>query len=545
MTSIANSDPVAPVAPGAPDPLVSLRCWPARIAIAAGLVGLGDWLFYGRSAGITIILFVLAIGAVLPLTNEVRIPSPRLAAAFGLLVLACLPGIEHLGLLPLGFAFGGLAFAALLATGQGGAGLLAKPLDALRLLLSGPWRLVRDVRSLIGFSAGSGFGRALLAPRRLAGWIVPLGLLGAFAILFADANPLIESWLRAADPAWALAGLSPQRVIAWGLLLVAVWPFLEVRLPAALSWKPPVQPLPQPGEALDLADILLGREAIARSLVLFNLLFAVQTASDAAFLWAGIALPEGMTYASYAHRGAYPLILTALLAAGFVLAAMRPGGPAENAPRLLALVYLFVAQNVGLVLSSILRLDLYVSAYSLTYWRVAAFVWMGLVLIGLVLIAIRIAGRRSNRWLIGANLVAATAVLYLCCFVNVPGLIAQHNVAHQPPRRLDLHHLVALGPQAIPAIDRVLPTLSDTVPMMESYPAAGSRQGWLRFTRQRLARSHRMAMADWRSWSFRGWRLSRYLDVNPERPAAFHEAPPAPVAPVAPAAPVESGEPAR
>ena len=32
-----------------------------------------------------------------------------------------------------------------------------------------------------------------------------------------------------------------------------------------------------------------------------------------------------MTYAAYAHRGAYPLIVTALIAAGFVLAALRPG----------------------------------------------------------------------------------------------------------------------------------------------------------------------------------------------------------------------------
>ena len=61
-----------------------------------------------------------------------------------------------------------------------------------------------------------------------------------------------------------------------------------------------------------------------RSLVLFNLLFAVQTVMDVHYLWRGAALPDGMTYATYAHRGAYPLIVTALLAAGFVLVAMRP-----------------------------------------------------------------------------------------------------------------------------------------------------------------------------------------------------------------------------
>ena len=52
---------------------------------------------------------------------------------------------------------------------------------------------------------------------------------------------------------------------------------------------------------------------------MFNALFAVQTVLDLTYLWGGVALPDGMTYATYAHRGAYPLIVTALLAAGFVL----------------------------------------------------------------------------------------------------------------------------------------------------------------------------------------------------------------------------------
>ena len=43
------------------------------------------------------------------------------------------------------------------------------------------------------------------------------------------------------------------------------------------------------------------------------------------------------------------------------------------------LVLIFIAQNILLVISSIFRLDLYVAQYSLTYWRLAAFIWMGLV----------------------------------------------------------------------------------------------------------------------------------------------------------------------
>ena len=111
-----------------------------------------------------------------------------------------------------------------------------------------------------------------------------------------------------------------------------------------------------------------------------------------------------MSYAAYAHRGAYPLIVTALLAAGFVLAALRPGSETSGDPLIRRLVYAWVAQNIVLVISSILRLDLYIGIYALTYWRIAAFVWMGLVAAGLALIIARIALGKSNEWLFSANL---------------------------------------------------------------------------------------------------------------------------------------------
>ena len=168
-----------------------------------------------------------------------------------------------------------------------------------------------------------------------------------------------------------------------------------------------------------------------------------------------------MTYAAYAHRGAYPLIATALLAAAFVLVAMRPGGPAEKSKVIRPLVYLWVGQNVLLVASSILRLDLYVDIYMLTYWRIAAFIWMGLVALGLVLIVARIALNRSNQWLVGANLIALTIALYGCSLVNfersLPTTMSAHSrEASGKGVQIDINYLLTLGPQALPAIDKAI-----------------------------------------------------------------------------------------
>ena len=115
------------------------------------------------------------------------------------------------------------------------------------------------------------------------------------------------------------------------------------------------------------------------------------------------------------------------------------------------------------MISSIFRLDLYVAAYSLTYLRLAAFIWMGLVATGLVLMLIQIKLRKPNSWLISANAVSLALVLYGCCFINAPRLIAAYNVEHSREiggsgPRLDLRlSRVRLVRRCCPSLEPRLP----------------------------------------------------------------------------------------
>jgi len=296
-------------------------------------------------------------------------------------------------------------------------------------------------------------------------------------------------------------------------VLAAVWAFLRPRLPrfSRRISRPPLagaRPAIHPQRHV-IEDIVFGKAAILRALIVFNVLFALQTGLDATYLWGGVALPDGLSYAAYAHRGAYPLIVTALLAAGFVLAAMRPGNETSKDPLIRRLVYAWVAQNIILVISSILRLDLYVGIYALTYWRVAAFVWMGLVASGLALIIARIALGKSNEWLFSANLLTLSLTLYACCFINFAALIANYNVDHSlemtgQGTSLDAWYLRSLGPGAFPAMDRFLyhqsRAANDAV-FRELAERRCSDEDWYRTVHQ-----------NWRAWSFRDWRLLADLD---------------------------------
>ena len=468
-----------------------------KLIIALTLAALADWLFYGERIGISAVVFAIALACGALLGNFSRLNKTQVILAGLLVLIALVPAIEDFNATSFFFIVLALGVGLVLTTNRKLAGAGEQAMALCDLYLIGPFRLFRDAIS------------AFKLPALTAGftmWFIPVLLSSIFAFLFVSANPLLEKWISLMNPGSATSFISFGRMLFWAMALSIVWPFIHVRWS---RWSEArsnfVETQVEEQEPLIRGVDFFSVATILRSLILFNLLFAVQTTLDVFFLWGNATLPADISYAAYAHRGAYPLILTALLAAGFVLIAMNPGGPAERSKVIRPLVYLWVAQNVLLVASSILRLDLYVQIYLLTWWRVAAFIWMLLVAFGLLLIVARIRLKRSNEWLIRANLITLTATLYICSLVNFAAIIADYNVDHSREVSgkgvtVDINYLFQLGPQALPAIDRAI-TLRGFDPNLVSH-------------RNCLVEQHRNELASWRAWGFRSWRLQRTLDAQ-------------------------------
>jgi Domain of unknown function (DUF4173) len=536
MTSIPFAPPAIPF---------SLRGALVLAGAAVAVTALADFLFYQHAPGVSVAVFAAALGVAALVTNRLCARWTTLAAAPIVLAAALAPAVEDFSLLSLAFAVTGVCVFVLMAAGWAKRPAAQRLTDVVWMVVSGPFRLAADLGSAATEARQQGITKH--GVNWLVAWIVPAGLGGLFLVLFAQANPLIEHWFRE----WLTGGphnwrLDLARPLFWLAAAALIWPFLRVRvddkpvmkdvvkaldqalsdpvyLPheSAKAALPDAEPVAEPAEAgpaettpdnaAPVEGPLFGRTAILRSLVLFNALFAVQTALDVTYLWGGLALPVEMTYATYAHRGAYPLIVTALMAGGFVLAAMRPGSGAARCRLARALVYLWSGQTVLLVLSSILRLDLYVEAYSLTEWRCAAFVWMLLVAAGLVLIMVRIMLDLTNRWLVAANAAVLAIALYACSLIDFSGVIARFNVTHSREiagagQPVDVAYLCRLGPAALPALDVLAKAKADA-------------NGWLPQSslfdcRPSLEQLHAMRMADWRAWTFRGYRLNQYLEGN-------------------------------
>jgi hypothetical protein len=470
------------------------------LMLAAACVALADWLLWNSKIGISLALFLGVLGVVAVVSNGVRVTRHTLIGMAVVLIAALLTLVEDVNVLSVLVGTLATAMFVTIVTAREASSWQRDLVEAATMPLRGPFQLAGDLfgalQRMKEQSSGWSNAGSLLA------WITPLAAFAIFLGLFAAANPVIE--YRLIDLR-NLVHLDPPRVVFWILVVCVTWSAIHRRIrrmPALRSGPFPIFS----AEPSDL-DYLFGLHAMSRSLILFNALFALQSGLDLVYLWGGASLPNGMSHAEYAHRGAYPLIATALLAAGFVLIAMRPGGPAEQSRLIRPLVLVWVGQNILLVISSIFRLDLYVAAFSLTYLRLAAFIWMGLVAAGLILILIQIILRKPNSWLVTANAATLALVLYGCCFINTPWLVTTYNVEHCREAggtgpNLDLKYLASLGPHALLALEahrREIPAL--LIDMDIRFPLG----------RDSFARSE-----NWRAWSFRSWRLKRYLANNPE-----------------------------
>ncbi len=408
---------------------------------ALALVVLADRLFWASGGiGSNIGVFAAALVAIL-LTVSPSVWRNRLAlGVIALAALLCLALGDDPGLLAWTLFWSAISVAALLPRASG----FGSTVDWLVRLLAqsvvsivGPWRDLARLKRARTTRRASGL-RGVLP-------LLPLPIVGGtvFLSLFAMANPLIGDAFEKLQ----LPELQVVRVILWLVVTTLVWGILR---PRKLRWRAHT---PSPADdPIRLAGVSVG--SVTLSLVVFNALFALQNALDLAFLWSGAGLPDGMTLAAYAHRGAYPLIATALLAGVFVLVTLRPGSDTAAVPLIRRLVVLWVGQNVFLVASSILRTLDYVDAYSLTRLRVAALLWMALVAVGLSLILWRMLASKSATWLINANAFAGGIVLIACTFVDLGSVAASWNVRHANEvggkgAALDLCYLSGLGPSAL------------------------------------------------------------------------------------------------
>ncbi|WP_433053852.1 DUF4153 domain-containing protein [Dactylosporangium sp. CS-033363] len=281
--------------------------------------------------------------------------------------------------------------------------------------------------------------------RLLASIAIGIALLLTFGALFASADAgfarvvdaIIPSVDAEAVARWAFVGLA-----AAGLSLGAA--FL-VANPSAVGEGAPR------ARAVRRVEWLVPVGAV---LAIFLLFVAVQLTvlfGDRDYVMRTV----GLTFAEYARKGFWQLLVITLLTLGVIAVSARKA-PQEDRNLLRVVLGLLATCALVVVGSALWRMNVYEQAYGFTRLRV--FVSTVELWLGSLFVLVMIAGATQKRGWLGRAAVALWVVTLLSlAAINPDRLIAAHNVARADQSNADIWYLRTLSADAAEELDKLPP----------------------------------------------------------------------------------------
>ncbi len=433
-----------------------------------GLVGAAALVGHRPGLGVSLVgIGVLAAAAPGLLRRRAVGDLLTLSLAGALLAMVAVRAAEWVVVLCLLAALA--AAAAALTSARRPAAVLLAPLGAA----AGTLRALPAVRGSLGDLAGRRRETVLVALRSLA---VTVLLVGVFGALFASADAVFAALLPRVD-----LGLLPGRVVV-GLLVATLaagaahlslagvpWP--QVRVDAARRRSRP-------------AEWFVPIVALDAVVLLFVLVQVGALVGGHRF----VERTAGLTYAGYAREGFGQLVAVTVLTLVVVAVAARwapRGTPGLDRAVRLVLGVLCVG-TLGVVVSAVRRMALYVDAFGLTRLRITVLV--AEIALGVIVLLVLAAGVRWNgAWLPRAGVqVAAVAVLVLA-LMNPDALIVQRNgtLSVSPDgssglvlNGVDVGYLRGLSADAVPAADALAEPVRTAVLDGLADPGPDGWAGW-------------------------------------------------------------------
>lgn len=359
--------------------------------------------------------------------------------------------------------------------------------------------------ALLGAAGPFGWGRGVPSPAGASDrWRGPARTIARGAVMALPALIVLTALLMSADAVFArmierafLIDLEPlsEHLFFTGLIAWLTAGYLRAFMAGDETVTERLR-VPQPA---------LAAPEVSVALWFLNLLFLVFMAVQLRYLFGGANLVEvtpGLSYAEYARRGFFELVVATVLVVPILLAA--DWAASTDRPRARAVVratmLVLVGLLVGVIVSAAYRMSLYQQAYGLTELRlyVSVFmVWLTAVLGWLVVTVLR--GRRE-RFVFG-SIVAGLVSIAVLHGLNPHAVIARVNLDRAAAgAQYDGSYLGSLSADAVPTlVDRI-----DTLPAAERCRVARMLEERWRGDRP----------GGWRTWNLSDWRARRLVGTG-------------------------------
>lgn len=191
-------------------------------------------------------------------------------------------------------------------------------------------------------------------------------------------------------------------------------------------------------------------------LVSINLIYLVFTSIQFAYLFGG-NVPDGFTYAEYARRGFFELVLVTLINLVILLCNVnlrKDGGKVLNIT-VQVLNTLLVACTAVMLVSAHYRMLLYEEAYGYTYLRVLTHAFMAFILVLLIIALVKVWNKKVV--LLRAYIITALAAYVLINYANIDIIIAGNNLKrYEASHKIDANYISHLSYDTVPLIIHLL-----------------------------------------------------------------------------------------
>lgn len=282
-------------------------------------------------------------------------------------------------------------------------------------------------------------------------YLIPLGIGFIFFTIYKQANPLFEKYtqwinLDFITGKWIFFSIGGLLVV-YGLLRhqrIAKLDTLEDKLTLTIARQ-------------DTPTALNERKLVFILFCLLNLMLLLVNGLDVNYLYLGAGLPKGVTHKQFVHNGVGTLMLSIVLGISIILYFFRGAlNFGEEHKRLRLLVYLWLLQNLLMVVSTAVRNHIYITDALLTYKRIGVYYWLFMAALGLISTIHKVLYTKSAWYMVKNNALFAFVVLVFSAGVDWDKRISDFNLARVPNvASLDKRYLISISETNLAQLYRI------------------------------------------------------------------------------------------
>lgn len=250
-------------------------------------------------------------------------------------------------------------------------------------------------------------------------------------------------------------------------------------------------------------------------LAALNIILFTLNVVDIKLLWFGFYPQEQFDMKAFVHEGTFLLILSIILSMIVILYFFRKNQNFNSKNKALKILsYVWIIQNMVLLISVCLRNHQYIFYNGLAYKRIGLYAFLLLTLIGLLTLIIKVKQLKSYFYLLRVNTWAVYCILILLSVFNWDMIIARTNLANENGSGIDIDFYLELSPQTYPIITQNLEKVEEQIAQHHASGVRWTNCNSIEEFKKALSNRKYYFFKSYNKYSWQSWNYSDYNAIN-------------------------------